>query len=123
MAFSSDVFVDSALSGVLPRFTPNTLTSKQEIIDSLREVRTTGLAYDNEEYNIGIYCIGAPVFDVNGQPVAGIGISGFSSRFNPENKSKFEKLVLVCAGDISRDIGYTGNFYDNILKDCDHEQR
>jgi IclR family acetate operon transcriptional repressor len=80
-------------------------------MSELKTARKTGLTRDREERVVGVYCIGAPVFDVTGSAVAGLGITGLVSRFHAEARSRFDSLVLTCAEDVSRDIGYQGQAF------------
>jgi DNA-binding IclR family transcriptional regulator len=102
-----EVELDSLLNEELPELTPNTITDRQKLKEELETVRKTGLAYDKNEYLMGIYCIGAPVFHAGGRAVAGIGMTGLATRFNRDNISVFKKAVKKCAADISKAIGYT----------------
>lgn len=115
LAFLSEDEVNDILPKKLPQLTENTITSKAVLMKELNTVRETGLAYDREEYNRGIYCVGAPIFDVSGKAVAGTGVTGFASPLQEKSFKKYEKYVLQCAYRISTDIGYTGNFYDNKI--------
>lgn len=45
----------------LPRFTPNTLTRRDELIRELETVRAAGVAYDREEHTLGICAVGSLV--------------------------------------------------------------
>ena len=58
---------------------------------------------------MGIYCVGAPVFDVQGTIVAGLGITGLASRRTAEMDRKLRNLVLDCAAAVSADMGYMGS--------------
>jgi hypothetical protein len=98
----------------LPAFTPTTLTDPRALLAELAAVRETGLAYDREERVTGVYCIGAPVFDVNGAAVAGLGVTGLVSRFDAESRKRFEREVLACAAEVSRDIGYRGDRFERF---------
>jgi DNA-binding IclR family transcriptional regulator len=71
------------------------------------------LAYDDEEYTTGILCIGSPVFDVSENVVAGLGTTGLLSTYGAGNKQVFEQLILECAARVSRDIGYTGHYFED----------
>ena len=62
-------------------------------------------------YQLGIFCIGAPVFDVHGEAVAGVGVTGLVSVSHPKKQSVLEHAILACAEDISRDIGYEGALF------------
>jgi DNA-binding IclR family transcriptional regulator len=92
--------------------TPNTIVLRSEFLAQLEETRKTGLAYDNEEYIMGVFCIGAPVFDAEGNVVAGMGITGLM-----RTRASFEQEVLTCAFQLSKDIGYTGSFFTGKIKD------
>lgn len=111
MAFMGEKDVRKILSRKLPALTENTLVDCKELKKELEDVEKTGLAYDNEEYSKGIFCIGSPVFDVFGNVCAGVGMTGMSSRFDSKRKKKLEKFVFACAKDISNDIGYSGDFF------------
>ncbi len=64
----------------------------------------------------GVFCIGAPVFNVNGEPIAGLGVTGLISLAQPEKQAALEELVLSCAEKISRDIGYAGDLFEGFRK-------
>ena len=81
LAFLSEEEIKKIVPPRLPSLTPNTIVLRTELVKQLEEVKKTGLGYDNEEYNEGIRCIGAPVFDVEGKAVAGLGVSGLVSTF------------------------------------------
>ena len=111
LAFQPEERVARLVPNRPPAFTPNTLTSRQALMRELAIARETGLTYDREERVTGVYCIGAPVFDVTGSAVAGLGITGLVSRFHAENRSRFGSLVLTCARKVSEDIGYRGEAF------------
>ncbi len=108
LAFLPEAEARRRLPRKLAALTPHTITDKEKFFEELAQIRATGLGYDQEEYMLGIYCIGAPVFDVNGVPMAGMGITGLVSVSHPEKQSTLEQAVLKCAEAISRDIGYEG---------------
>jgi IclR family acetate operon transcriptional repressor len=111
LAFLDEDTVRRLLPEPLPAATPNTITDREKFIVDLAEIRRTGLAYDRQEYVVGVYCVGAPVFDVHGDVVAGAGVSGLVSRFRPEDLPRIEQQVLECARQISLAIGNDGGRY------------
>jgi DNA-binding IclR family transcriptional regulator len=115
LAFQSEDHVKEIVPPRLPGLTPHTIVLRTELLRQLEDVRKTGLAYDNEEYNEGIRCIGAPVFDVESRVVAGLGVSGLVSTFRASRQATFEQLVLECAYRVSKDIGYSGDFFIDKL--------
>jgi len=113
LAFESEEEVQSILTARLPSLTPKTIQLRAELLKSFDFIRKTGLAYDDEEYTTGIFCIGAPVFDVSEKAVAGLGITGLLGTYGSGKKPIFERLILECAARVSRDIGYMGNYFDD----------
>jgi IclR family KDG regulon transcriptional repressor len=111
LAFMDEEDVKQVLSSRLVGLTPHTIVLRTELLQQLEGTRQTGLAYDNEEYTSGIVCIGAPVFDVQGKVAAGLGVTCILSTIDAASKSAFEHLVLECAWRLSRDIGYSGDFF------------
>lgn len=114
LAFTEEAAVLRLLPKRLAALTPNTLTDRDGLIAELAEVRRTGLAFDREEYSLGVYCIGAPVFDVQGNVVAGAGVTGLVSRFRSEDLPRIEQQVLHCAQQIASAIGHDGRRYATL---------
>ena len=115
LAFQSEKEIKKIIPPRLPSLTPNTIVLRTELMKQLEEVRRTGLGYDNEEYNEGIRCIGSPVFNVEGKAVAGLGVSGLVSTFRNNRLATFEQLVLECAYRVSKDSGYSGDYFADKL--------
>lgn len=90
----------------LPKMTENTITDLDALKAHLAEVRARGFAIDDEEGEIGIRCIGAPIFDHRGQPVASISISTPAFRVSREQLLGWSDLLVEGARRISRHLGY-----------------
>jgi DNA-binding IclR family transcriptional regulator len=56
--------------------TLKTITSPQRLRRELQDVRRTGIAFDDGEFNNEVRCAAMPVYDFSGQVVGAIGISG-----------------------------------------------
>jgi DNA-binding IclR family transcriptional regulator len=111
LAFMPEEDVKRLIPSRLPGLTTKTIVLRNDLLKQLEETRRTGLGYDNEEYNEGIVCIGAPVFDVQGKVVAGLGVTGLVSTFDTSSREAFEHQVLECAWKVSKDVGYSGDFF------------
>lgn len=59
----------------LPRLTPRTLVTAQEVLTEIGKVRKQGFAVDNEENEAGGRCIGAPIVGPGERVVAALSIS------------------------------------------------
>ncbi|MGB2593937.1 MAG: IclR family transcriptional regulator [Pseudolabrys sp.] len=60
----------------LKELTSRTITSPQRLRRELQDVRRTGIAFDDGEFNNEVRCAAMPVYDFSGQVVGAIGISG-----------------------------------------------
>ncbi|MCF6443742.1 HTH-type transcriptional regulator BhcR [Nereida sp. MMG025] len=89
----------------LEAFTPHTITSAQTLSVDLEKTRARGFAIDGEEKNLGMRCIAAPVFDVNSEAVAGISVSGPTSRVGLEDIPHLAAAVMEAAVDLTHAIG------------------
>ncbi|RTL69697.1 MAG: IclR family transcriptional regulator [Pseudonocardiaceae bacterium] len=76
LAYSAPSTVAAALAGALPARTPRTLTSVEPILRELAAIPDRGWAVDDEEGNIGVRCIAAPIFGPLGEVVAALSVTG-----------------------------------------------
>ena len=89
----------------LEEFTQHTLTSEEVLMDDLRATLARGYSFDAEEKNIGMRCIAAPVFDITGEAVAGLSISGPVARMTDAKIDEFGTLVRAGADVLTRELG------------------
>ena len=92
----------------LPKLTPNTIGSKRALIKELSQVREQGYATDNEECEIGVRCVAAPIRDYSGAVVAAISASGPVGRLTPPRAKKAAPRIIEAANEVSRQLGYEG---------------
>jgi IclR family acetate operon transcriptional repressor len=85
----------------LPRFTDRTLTAIPDLLADLAAIRTRGFAIDDEERNLGMRCVGAPIFNEFGEAVAGLSVSGPTVRVTPEAIARFGPLVRDAAAKVT----------------------
>lgn len=78
----------------LNSYTDKTIVSKEELVIEMDQIKKDGYGFDNEEREVGVSCIGAPIFDLSGNAIACITISGPTARFTPENKNKWLDSIL-----------------------------
>ncbi|WP_405247177.1 IclR family transcriptional regulator [Cellulophaga sp. Asnod2-G02] len=90
----------------LTKFTKNTITSKKEFKKTLLDVRRKGYAIDNGEDIQGIHCIGAPIYNESGYPVAALWITAPHGRLPHEEFDSKGKIIAQYALDISTKLGY-----------------
>ena len=90
----------------LPKHNENSIVSIKLLKRRLDEVRSAGFALDDEEDEIGVRCIGAPVFDGNQRPIAAISVSGPLSSIPLERVSPIAMRVMRAAAAINFNLGY-----------------
>lgn len=89
----------------LAGFTPKTLASPQALFEDLEKVRARGWSIDDEEKALGMRCIAAPIFNIHGEAVAGISISGPAVRILDEKISAFGPLIRNAAAKVTQALG------------------
>ena len=90
----------------LTPFTENTITDAPVLRIELEEIRARGYSIDDEEVESGAKCIGAPILDYLGEPVAALSVSGPVSRINRQ-QNEIIKAVTAAAEAISRKIRFS----------------
>lgn len=90
----------------LKALTPNTITSKNELLKELETIKTQGYALDDEECELGARCISAGIKDYTGKYVAGISVSGPTTRLTMENIKTIKNVVIEIADKISEQLAY-----------------
>ncbi len=89
----------------LARFTANTITSKAAFRKELARVRRTGYAADLGEEMEGLHCVGAPILDFRGHPIAAIWTTGPKPRLPKSGIAGVGKVVIAHAQRISARYG------------------
>jgi DNA-binding IclR family transcriptional regulator len=100
-------FGNIAMPTELVRFTTNTIRSKRTLAQHLEQVRQSGYAVDDEEFDPGVRCIAVPVFDFRGKLVGSIGISGPSSRVTPEKLPTLAAIVVEIGKALSERLTFS----------------
>ena len=83
----------------LASFTRNTITTYDQLKDVLSQVVRQGLAFDNEEIEIGLKCAAAPVFFDN-QVLAALSVSVPRERFDA-NREVLVRMVTSTAQELT----------------------
>ena len=93
------------LEGGLQSFTPRTITDRMALQEDLARIRGRGYSVDDEERNLGMRCIAAPVFDASGEALAGISVSGPTSRVTTDALDRLSRPVIEAARTLTEAIG------------------
>jgi len=108
LAFEEPTVVDELLSGlILTRRTESTITDKRKLRKELREIRERGYAVDNEENELGVFCMASPVFGVSESIAAAISVTGLKRQFAKQRQ--IAERLTGAAGEISAALGGSGD--------------
>lgn len=89
----------------LPKRTKNTITNPQALRKALNKVRASGYAVDQQEAEVGICCVAAPIIGITGETMAAISISGPSERLEQKGlETHLKAAVQATAARISQAI-------------------
>ena len=100
--------LERILAKGLPRFTERTITDPILLQEELKRVRQQGYAVAQEELEVGLRAVAAPIWNHEGKVVAAVSVSGPSFRLSSEKIPELAELTKRAANEISHQLGYTG---------------
>jgi DNA-binding IclR family transcriptional regulator len=87
----------------LKAFTPATITSPEELLAELEEVREQGYAVEREEFAADFCCVAAPLLDADGRRfVAALGVSARTRAFDAERADLISVVRQVASSHVSK---------------------
>ncbi len=93
--------------GEFRAYTENTIISYEQLYEELCNVRETGFAVDNEEYEYNIICLAGPIYNFENKIEAAIGVSGPKLRI----KNRIDEIgsyIKELSEELSALRGYQG---------------
>jgi IclR family transcriptional regulator, acetate operon repressor len=105
LAYQQPNVIESIIerTGLAP-VTPNTITDRTVLLETLRQVRDQGYATDVEEQEEGVCCLAVPVFTPDGRILAAMSISGPASRLSQDRLRALVPHLKRIAVALSRTI-------------------
>lgn len=89
----------------LPHRTPRSVTEPAAMLRILERIRIDGHALDDEEVEIGVRCVAAPILDHRGDVRAAISVSGPTLRVSDDRIPELVRQVRGTAAAISAALG------------------
>ena len=89
----------------LERFTDNTIADHFDLENELIKIRAQGYAIDREEYEIGLICVGVPIFNQRNEIVASLSAAGPANRFKINELKNYVEILKSGADRIRGKIG------------------
>lgn len=105
IAFQPAQVVERIIAAKHEQRTPRTLTDPMALRDELAKVRARGYAIDDEEYELGVRSIAAPVRDDTGSSIAAVGVTGPAQRLTKNRLTVIGRHVDAAAKAISLRLG------------------
>lgn len=88
----------------LRRHTPKTFTTPETLFEELKRTREQGFAFDDEENEPDIRCLGSPIFNRSGEPIGAVSISMPVYRHDEQRHELCSRLVRQTAKLISTEL-------------------
>jgi IclR family acetate operon transcriptional repressor len=109
LAFQPPPMLEELYAGEpFAELTARTITSADSLREELERVRHRGYALDREEYDDGVACVAAPIFDHTGETLAAISVSGPVDRINRLDLREVGEQLAGQTVAISRELGFSG---------------
>lgn len=99
-------FGDRRLPRELVRLTRKTVVDRGELRAELDRVRREGFAVAQEELELGLNAVAAPVFDCFGACLAAVSVSGPAYRLSERRLADAGDLCVATANEVSVKLGY-----------------
>ena len=106
MAFQPAEVVQQIIDNGLKRYTDSTITDPAALLEELATIRQKGYAIDDEEFEVGLRCVAAPIRDHTGQVTAAISVAAPVQRMTKRNLQTSVPTVIAAGEAISRRLGY-----------------
>jgi IclR family transcriptional regulator, KDG regulon repressor len=108
LAYMSEKDLDEYFSSIVlkPR-TQNTITEVDELKRQLKKIQKEEISFDDEEQELGLRMVAAPIFDWDQNIVAAIGVLGPSNRISRQRMIELAPIIKQFAYKISQALGYS----------------
>jgi DNA-binding IclR family transcriptional regulator len=106
LGFGPAQMVAKVIDAGLSARTSKTITDPADFRRALADVRKNGYAIDDEESEVGMRAIAAPVRDLSGRVIAAVGLAGPSQRLTKKELRALVPEVVATGEAVSVRLGY-----------------
>jgi len=107
LAFQEEKDIELLLSSSdLEPYTEYTITDKDELKNHLHLIRKQGYSIDDEEIEVGLKCVAAPIFDHQEHVIGAISCAAPKVRMDEERLAEVIPRIQQAAASISQSLGY-----------------
>ena len=103
LAFSDNVDLSVYESSPMTKFTDSTITTVKELEKELEKIKKCGYACDDEEREVGLFCVGVPIFK-NGKVVAAMSLAGPKFRIMDGEFQEKINFMKDLSAEITREL-------------------
>jgi DNA-binding IclR family transcriptional regulator len=101
LAFLPPAVVGPVLNAPLVAYTEKTITSPARLREELEVIRQRGYGLDEEEFEVGIRAVSAPIRDIAGNVVAQMSMPGPTNRLTVERIPEVAQALIEAANAVS----------------------
>jgi DNA-binding IclR family transcriptional regulator len=105
LAYQDARAAEAVINRGLRRVAAKTITDADRFRAELRKIRAQGFAFDDREFHDEMRCVAVPLFEKGGVVLAGISLSGPSSRFTLKKLDKLRLDAAEVSRELSRKLG------------------
>lgn len=107
LAFMPEKYMEETMKNIeFYSFTPNTIMNATDLKKELRKIRERKYCIDNEEIEVGLRCVAAPIMDYNGEAIGSVSVSGPTSRMDKKKIDLISRDLKNVIMKISETLGY-----------------
>ena len=106
LAYRTNDEIERVLRDELRPITPHTITDPSQIRAQLAEIRRDGFSVSFEETDEGVAGVSVPVRDARDRVIAGLTISGPTTRVTASTIARFTGIALEGARRIAAELGH-----------------
>jgi len=108
LAAMSDGDRTAYLDGAFAKAVGGSEEARTRLADQLDEIRSAGYAVSDDDVEVGVRAISAPVRNLDGEVIAALSISGLTAHLPDSELAANVDLLTEAAREASRAMGYQG---------------
>jgi IclR family KDG regulon transcriptional repressor len=101
LAFLPPAALEPILNAPLAAYTEKTITSPARLREEFEVVRQRGYALNDEEFEVGLRAVSAPIWDIDGNLIAALSMPGPTNRITPERIPEIAQALVEAAEAVS----------------------
>jgi DNA-binding IclR family transcriptional regulator len=104
LAFLPPEVVEPILNAPLAAYTEKTITSPARLREEFEVVRQRRYALNDEEFEVGLRAVSAPIWDIDDNLIAALTMPGPTNRITPQRIPEIAQALVEAAEAISRHV-------------------